>query len=278
MPKIKITADTIEQFFALYQSGLTQRDAAAQLGVGLESIRRAATRLDIAWPVRDSIRQSIIERADEIRSSKRTQKQWAEEFGTSQARIAILFQKLGLKSKFGGGSGRQADYRKKYNEFRRILAYVAENGGYVTHAISALGLKTQAQEVREYARKTGFNLDHYQFAFQEYGEWLVLPGPWERKLPNNYLVPALCRSCGEIFKLNLQNARVGKTNCCQLCASLSRNNSSVVNVATGEEYSSIMSWTKAIGHLKNYQRLRIQLNRARAVTVDGIEYRLIDSQ
>ena len=272
MAKPKIHREDVLNFIALVDQGMSKTAAAKELGHQKESLRRAAQRLGIPFPERSLLKNRVLERLDEIKSTYRPQHYWASEFGVSQPRIHSLFKELGLTAT--SKTGPRVDYSKRHDEFRQILAYVSAHGGYVPHAIAALGLNTPAQEVRDFARSVGFDLSQFQFAYQEYGQWLTIPGPWVRKPPCNYIVPAVCRECGEQYTLNLQNARVGKTTRCIKCCGTDRIDAEVVDVATGEVFPSVMAWSTAIDKRNEYQALRIRLKNAGELSVDGKLYRL----
>lgn len=271
MPTTKITKGILRDFLSLVKSGHTQVKAADQLGQKVDSLRIAAERLGEPWPQRFGLKERVLANIDYFRSTKKTQAQWAAELGVSQVRICRLFHELGLHHSFTR-KVRTADYHRKTKEFHKILAYIQDNGGYVKHAIEALGLITSPQEFRRFTEEIGIDLSHYQFAWQEYREWLTVPGPWEKKPPCNYIVPAVCRGCGGYFQLNLQNARTGKTHSCVSCANETRNNLKVLNVQTGETYRSIRSWAKQIGRQEEYQKLRIQIREQGEVTLDDARF------
>ena len=273
MPTIKITRDILQEFFALVESGLTQVAAANQLGQKVDSLRLAAERLGEPWPQRSLLKDVVLARIDEIRSTEKTQAEWAEELGVSQPRIHTLFKELGLQSSYTS-KGRPADHHRQVQEYHQILSHIQQRGGYAQQVIRELGLKTQPQAFRDFARKIGIDLSLYQFAWQEYGAWLTLPGPWERKPPCNYIVPAVCRRCGGHYKLSLQNARIGKSKCCLACSGKTREHQQVINVQTGEVYRSLRSWASEIGRFSEYQKLRIRIRNEGEVTVDGATYQL----
>ena len=274
MAKTKIHKETITAFLALLDQGMSKTAAAKELGHKKESIRKAAERLGIRLPERSLLKTRVLDRLDEIKTSDKPQHYWASEFGVSQPCIHKLFKELGLTAT--SKSGPRVDYAKKHDEYRQILAYISAHGGYVPDAIRSLELNTCAQDVRDFARSVGFDLSHFQFAFQEYGQWLTLPGPWVRKPPCNYEVPAVCRQCGEQYMLSLQNARVGKTTRCIKCCGTDRVDAQVVDVATGETFRSVMAWTSAIDKRNEYQALRIRLKNAGELCVDGKLYRLLE--
>lgn len=156
--------------------------------------------------------------------------------------------------------------------YRRVLAYIAANGGYLPDALQALGITLQPQPIREFARSIGFNFSHYQFAWQQHGHWMTLPGEWEKRAPSDYLVPSMCTLCSEISHVSMINLKMQQSTRCHKCSPGNNSKQVVVNSVTGESYRSIMAWAREIGHLKSYQRLRITLINKGCITVDGVEY------
>jgi hypothetical protein len=256
---------------------MTRKEAAESLGFSVPGIRAAAKRLGYTFPGTE-LKDRVLRRVDEIKNSNQSQAYWAKEFGVTQPAIHKVFSSLKISAgKVNYKRGPHSDFHKNIADYRKILGYVQENGGYITDAIRALGLKTIAQNVRNFARESGFKFHQYQFAWQEYGLWMTIPGHWRRLPPTNYLVPAICQGCGKRSMLNLSNARHGKTNGCIQCSSSTRSFDQVRNTQTGEVYSSIMSWSKAIGVFKQYQKFRLRLQKAGSIIIEGNVYELISS-
>ena len=163
----------------------------------------------------------------------------------------------------------------KVDEYRKILGHLVANGGYAKDAMEALGLKVKLHDFRVFAKTQGIVLKDYVHAWKRYGHWLTMPGPYRVEGKSRYIVPAMCLLCGNTYELNLINAKTGKTTCCKNCSHVYVSPKRVRNETTGEVYESIMSWTKAIDSLKQYQTLRILMNRDASVEVNGEKYSLI---
>lgn len=277
MPEIKITNEVLDTFFEYLEQGMTKGAAAKKLGFNLNGIRIAAERNNRTWPTRSPIRDKIIEKRDEIESTIRSQKEWAEMLNVSQPRINVLFKEMNIETKDKRRVRRSND-DEKYDLYRKLLGHIVTHGGYTAVNIRELGLQINAQDFRNFVRDLGIDITHFQFAWQEYGRWLTVPGPWERRPPCNYYVPAVCRDCGSIHRISIQNAKIGKTNACASCAHESKEWNRVLHVETGRIYRSVSSWTKDIGQFNSYQKLRIQLRNAGEVELEGQHYRLISSQ
>lgn len=273
---VEIHKDTVKTFLELIRKGMKQTEAANEVGYSLAGIRIAAHRYGYVVP-RSTLMERMKERMPEIRSSSKTQAWWAREFGVSQPAFNKALQLFRQKGRlfYKSKPGPAVDHEKKISEYRQILEYVQKHGGYITDAIKALGLKTNKHYVRVFARKIGFDLNHWKYAWQEYGMWMTLPGPWKHLPPANYLVPAICRGCGEMRELNLCNAKSGRTNGCSKCSQCAREFSQVINTETQEIYPSIMAWVKSIGKLKQYQTLRLKIKSQSVLTIDGVSYEII---
>ena len=271
-----ISKSHLSEFINLCLSGLTRKQAADKLGFSLAGIRVSLKKHNLNAP-RKLLVDRIRLRIDEIRGSGKTQAWWAKEFGVSQVSIHKAFKQLKISSAQQGQikPGPTTDYVKRIAEYRQILVYLQEHGGYIPHVIKALGLKTLPQGVRNFAREIGMDPRHWRFAWREYGLWLTLPGHWVRLPPSNYSVPAICQGCGTRSELNLCNAKSGKTKGCINCAQAARCFDKVRDCQTGEIYSSIMGWSKAIGLLKQYQKYRLLLQQQYSVEIEGNVYELV---
>ncbi len=164
---------------------------------------------------------------------------------------------------------------ERLEEYRQIMGYITANGGYASDAVKALGLTTVLHGFRRFAESQGFVLKEYALAWKRYGNWLTIPGPYRSEGKARYIVPAICLLCGEKFDLNLINAKTGKSTCCLSCAKSGNYPKKIQNIKKGEVYASIMSWAKEINRFKEYQKLRILINRHQQIELDGITYSLI---
>jgi len=162
----------------------------------------------------------------------------------------------------------------KIDEYRQLIGHIAANGGYAIDAAKALGFTVKLHDFRVFAKSQGFVLKDYALAWKRYGHWLTLPGPYSVEGKSRYIVPAMCLLCGTTYELNLINAKTGKTSCCKSCAITYVYPKCVLNMSTGEIYSSIRSWTKSINCLKQYQQLRIRIQKE-AVQVDDQWFALV---
>ena len=173
---------------------------------------------------------------------------------------------------------RSQPLEEKLDEYRQIMGYIAANGGYVSDAVKALGLSTVLHRFRVFAKEQNFVLKDYALAWQRYGNWMTVPGPYQNQSKALYIVPAICLLCNERYALNLINAKTGKTKSCKNCGKKGRKSIRVLNVTTGEKYVSIMNWTKELGLLKQYQKLRIQITTNASVIIDGIQYTIAQQE
>lgn len=265
MPTPTITEEHIYEFFRLNGEGMTQPAAAASMGLRAESIRKAALRLGIEWQDSPYLKNSDIlkivrDRYDEIAKSDKSQSYWAKEIGTTQAYLSMVFEKLGLTK--ARNKERQGHYNyDKVAIARKVIGYIAENGGHVVNALKQLDIRTsQPQHIREFARAVGFDLSHYLYAWRTFGNWITIPGPVTHLKPaQNVMVPAVCTCCGNIKPLNLTNAKAGRTNSCAACVKGQGRKFRVMNAETGEIYRSIMAFVNANGLTGRYQTARVKL-------------------
>ena len=138
IPQIKITEKVFSEFVDKVSAGLGQAAAAQDLGFSRDSMRAASVRLGIPMPAQKTVKQAIAERSEEIEESSQTQACWAQQFGVSQTCIAKIFKDLDIKSKYAsktivGIDGRSADCQRHFDSYRKVLAYVAEHGGYIPY-------------------------------------------------------------------------------------------------------------------------------------------------
>ena len=264
---MQITIEVIKKIQVVCDSGSSLTDALKEVGVSDIGLRNACKRLDVALPKRLTLVTKLRPFIQDYAAGLITQSQLAEQFGTSQASISQALKTANIKSL-------KATNQKA--KCRQVLDYIRQNGGYVPQAVAALGLKTPLQVVREFAKATGFNLKHYQFAHQRYGHWLTLPGPYIRNAVASYQVPAVCLSCGTKYDhVNLVNLRSGKSTSCHKCFKPGeRERYSVVSTTDGETFRSIRDWSIQLGLLNQYQKLRIKMINDGEVTINGRRYQL----
>ena len=267
---MQITIEIINRIQQLCDSGTKLTEALKETGVSDVGLRRACKRLNVDLPKRETLVTKLRPFIEDYAAGLITQRQLAKQFGTSQASISQALKTADIKNV------RATNQKAKC---KQVLDYIREHGGYVPQAIAALGLKTQPQVVRDYAKVTGFNLKHYQFAHQRYGHWLTLPGPYIRDGVASYQVPAVCLSCGTKYDhVNLVNLRSGKSTCCHKCYKPGEQERyGVVSTTDGETFRSIRDWTVQLGILNQYQKLRIKMVQDGEVTIAGHRYQLESS-
>ena len=87
-------------------------------------------------------------------------------------------------------------------------------------------------------------------------------------------------SCENLLNhdVNLTNMRGGRSTCCQGCSIGNTEGPSRVEcISTGVLHKSIMSLCSALDRSKDYQSIRLQLNKNGTVAINGDEYQLINS-
>ena len=277
MPKnIKLTKDVVEAFNELCRTGLTQKEAAKRVGFKTESIRIACRRMGIKIVTTNSaVVDAIKERREEIVNSTERHAYWAKEFNTSRAYISCLFKKLGI-TKERRAVHKGENHPDKLAVARKVMGYIAENGGNVVKALKALGIETSdKQYIRNFAKSVGFDFYNYLFAWQQYGEWLTIPGPVTHlEIPQNIMVPAICTVCCNELQLNLTNARTGRTSKCIGCAHKNRRSLKVIDTDTGETFKSIMTFCRVKKAFNKYQTIRVKLLVNGRYELNGVTYEL----
>ena len=276
MPITKIYTETLDKFFLLVKLGRNQKEAASELGVDVGSLRVAAVRLNIEWqsPKRSYVKDEIAERRTEIIASQETQAYWAKELGVTQACISRIFKEQGI-THAGKLPGEHS--KDKVSNARQVIEYIVKNGGTVNAARKALGIRTIAQYIRDFAKSIDFDLNNYRWAWQVYGQWMTLPGPVTYTNPkfSNVVVPAICTACSNMKSLNLCNARSGNTLSCQSCAAGHGHKFRVKNTETGEMHKSINAFVRHVGWTGRYQKIRNTLISDGSIIIKGMEYELI---
>ena len=282
MRPIKITEEVVTEFIDLVRSGQTMYAASKQIGFKIDGIRKAAERLNIAWPKRSELKiDQMKARRDEIIASDHKHSYWAEEFQTTEAYISKAFTELGIiEQKKIRNKGKHLP--SKLADARRVIGYIAENGGNVINAMNELNIKNrgQAQYIRDFAKEIGFDTSLYTFAWRRYGEWLTIPGPIKRLNPaTNVMAPAICTSCCHMKELNISNAESGRTNKCQVCAQGNGHRTFyVIDTETNEKYRSIMSFVNAMKMTGSYQKVRVQLISKGFINIRGTVYMLAQKE
>ena len=276
MRPIKITRNILDEFFDLVKGGMSQSKAAAHFEMKPESFRKAAERMGVEWIHRKKgPKAKILSRKEEIINSSKSQGDWAKEFGTTQAYISHLFADSGIREKrLKARHGEHAT--AKTDVARKVIGYIAENGGHVIDALKALGINcSQPQYIRDFAKMIGFDLKHYFYAWRTYGYWMTIPGP-VRPLahPANVMVPAICTLCCNIKELHLTNAKSGRTHKCNACVTGKGKLLGVENTETGEMYRSINAFVQAHGLSGRYQQTRLVFVNEGKFVHHGIEYKL----
>ena len=276
---VKITKEDTLLFIERISNGMTAVQAAKLASLSVTGLEKAVIRYKLKKTKRKTLREKILERKEEIENSDKSQHWWAKELGGAQSAVCILFKELNInRGRNAGLKGRADDRAKRYEDYRQILTHIMQNGGCTPNAIKDLDLNINKHEFRCFAKSIGINLNEWQFAWRRYGSWLALPGPFEVRPPVNYIVPAVCLSCGKHTMLNLNNAKTEKTSTCVDCSKRTKPPQKVRNITTGEEYQSVMGWAKALGMVRNYQTLRLRIRMQAELTIDGFTYSLINTE
>ena len=264
-----IEADTIDKLLELVSSGTTKTEAACVVGRDLHSIRLWLKRNGMQMPDNSSpITALVMSHADDYASGRMTQTEIASACGCSKPYVSTCLGKY------------TADHirSKQIKVIKQIIDHIKCHGGRPKATARKLGLPFSSTTFYQYTRAEGIDLRPYAFAGLEYGSWLVVAGDW-RKVGSNYYVSALCRRCGTVYQeVNLNNLRGGRSTCCLSCSTgNSEGQTKVKCLTTGVVHKSIMSLCSALDRSKDYQSLRLLLNKNITVDIDGNEYQLVVS-
>ena len=263
-----IEADTIDKFLELVSSGTTKTEAARLVGRDLHSIRLWLKRNDLAMPDNSSpITALVLSHAGDYASGRMTQTEIATACGCSAPYVSKLL-----------AQHTAAHIRsKQVKVFKQIIDHIVRHGGRPKATARKLGIPFNSTTFYQYIRAVGIDLRPYAFAGQEYGSWLIVAGDW-RKVGSNYYVTGLCKRCGTVYQeVNLNNLRGGRSTCCQSCSTGNKEGQTKVKcISTGVVHKSIMSLCSALDLSKDYQSIRLQLNKNGTLAINGYEYQLVD--
>ncbi len=264
-----IEADTIDKFIQLVSSGATKTQAACVVGRDLHAIRLWLKRNGMAMPDTTSdVTPKVMSYADAYASGRMTQTEIATACGCSKPYVSSCLSQY------------TADHirSKQVKTIKKIIDHIKQNGGRPKATARLLGIPFNSTTFYEYIRSEGINLRPYEFAGAVHGSWLIVAGAW-RKGGSNYYVTALCKRCGTIYEeVNLNNLRGGRSTCCLSCSTGNKEGQTKVKcITTGVVHKSIMSLCSTLDRSKDYQSIRLQLNKNDTVDIDGCEYQLVDS-
>ena len=267
MPKFPlIERESIDKFLQLVSSGTTKTEAARLVGRNLHAIRLWLKRNGVEMPVTSAATPRVMTYADAYLSGRMTQKEIATACGCSTPYVSKCL-----------GEYTSAHIRsKQVKVYKQIIDHIKCHGGRPKATARKLGLPFSSTPFYQYVRSEGIDLRPYQFAGLEYGSWLVVAGDW-RKVGTNYYVSALCRRCGKVYQdVNLNNMKGGRSTCCHHCSpGNSEGMCKVKCISTGVVHKSIRSLCSALDRSKDYQSIRLQLNKNDTVDINGHEYRLV---
>lgn len=281
MPK-QITHDKYERVKVLTEGGMPYRKACKEAKVSHYGLDLYAKRNELPplQKPRQNIKTRVIELLDDYTNKRITQYDIAEKLNCSQCAVSKALQSVlppGL-TKANNRSSSQEKRKQRYKDYEKIFEYVKENGGYALHAAKAMGIELQyPQEMRDYAKQIGLDLDLYKMAGRKYGAWITLPGEWIKKPPANYYVPAICTRCGTKYDfVQINNLASGKSKCCHKCnAGKKYRRFRIRRVSDGKVYRSIRAMCAENNHLKSYQQCRLKIMNEGAVTINEERFELL---
>ena len=154
----------------------------------------------------------------------------------------------------------------------QVIERLMTQGGSIKAICRDLGFTGSVTEVKRELLDRGIDPSHYYFAHRRYHDWLVLPGKVTPSGTSDRLLPARCLLCGTDHIVSYANITSGRSRCCSNCRTPLP--FSVVDVDTGEIYSSIRSAAIATDALDKYQSIVHGLKRHGEFEVNGITLQL----
>ena len=258
------------------EEGEPRKATAKAMGFNYDTMRSACAHYGLEYPKRLLAIERIVEFEEQILAGTISQHQIAQKLGISQCRVSSLYKELGYSSISRGGRPGQNVTSEEDREriSKEVIAYVEKEGGYVNHALQALGYPNHYRWfVNQYAREIGFDHKYWRFAHRRYGYWVTLPGHAEPVQACDYLLKARCTKCGSVHEVRLINLKTGASTMCWDCSLKSREFQSVECVETGQRYRSVMACAKALKI--GYQSFRIKLSRQGQYVHEGRTYVII---
>ena len=276
--KISITAEIVNQVQQLMDAGQSFTTASESLGITTDGVRSAAKRYDITLNIDPSGRKNQIEpllreMMPQIIEQRMSTYEISRAIGYTQPGIYKCLQRMGITLQ-----PRKCNQEDTARKAERILNDVLKNGGYVRDAMHRLGLKIDPHVVRVLAKSKGIDITCYRYAYQTYGQWEILVGPFERRTSSDVMVTCKCLGCGVIEQRSLSNLRSARTKACRDCSAAARPNTMAVRcVEDSTVFNSIRAFAVQRASLQNYQTLRLRLIRSEdgRLVHDGLTYELV---
>jgi len=261
----------VEHAASLISAGSSRSAAAKSIGVSLFLLQKAANDYEVTLPKRPTITDRVKELVPRILEDD----DWsghkiAKMLNVSQCSISKALRQLAIETNPVGCPTKMQN--RSLEKKQMVLDYLMENGGYIPRVIKELGLNVDAAAVRRYAKEQGIDPTHYRVAYQEYGFWLVLPGPVERVSVADYRVSARCTLCNTEHKVQLTNLRGGQSRMCIDCSRQDKQWLSVKCVETGRVWSSVYQVAKDMNFDLTPQTIRRRIRIHGEYKQDGRTY------
>ena len=273
-----ITKEVVEEVVRKINNGATKVEAYKESGFNPTTIRAAAKRFGIELPS-SRIRRSkakvcdlLMKHKTQIEQGELSLRKFGKMYRYAQPYLSTVCKELGIKPALYFYGRKKGLTDRTIDMCQQVVYHIMENGGYVSHAIKALGLSVFPQTVRNWAKDNGIDLSIYRNAHQQYGLWRTLPSPVERAYTCDFMVKAVCEGCGTVHKVALTNLRSGMSSSCKKCAAAAKRSFWVTCPETQTRFRSIMAWVKSIDKLRQYQTIRKQIIKDGTYVYDGLTY------
>jgi len=195
-------------------------------------------------------------------------KQAADEMGISQQHLSGSLLRLGLTlSDSRKTSVKQLPTSEVGQKASEVLQILMTKGGSLKKILRDAGLKNDEAAIRKELRRRGIDPGDYYYAHRRYGDWLVLPGTPISKFHADRLLPCRCLNCGAEEMVLYSNLVSARSTMCKKCAMPGQ--FEVVDLKTGEIFSSIRKAVRSLGLLSKYQTIRLTLLKSGEFTHEG---------
>ena len=257
---MRITKEHLDKFVELVEGGMSQRQAAEEIGGSLKGFQLAFEKAKRVIPTRRGRDWSQL---PELVAKGYSQYKIAKILGTKQGYISKLLSELNLQT--------QPRYTAAHSIAltKELIEYIKENGGTISNAIEKTGLLITPCTFRKHARALGFDWSMYRNAYKMYGKWKLLPCKPKPIYTADFLVQALCTGCNTEYSVSVGNLRAGASLGCINCSAGYEKPLKVVS-EDGKSYRSMRAFAKAID--VDYQLIRRVLKHEGCYVHEGTKY------
>ena len=220
--------------------------------------------------------QVLKKNLDQWNAEGLTHSQVAERIGVTDQQLYSMLYMHRLKIGRGRRPRRACD-EDLQNKTDLALEYLFTKGGSVRSICRELRFEEQHHQVRRVMVDRGVDPLEFYFAFRRYAGWITIPGHPEGKANGgNQKIPCRCITCGVVTHVRLNNLLSGKSQGCKKCTTYSR--MSVLVVATGQTFDSLLSVCKELDLLEDYGNIRYHLKSKGEYSINGYTLQVVETK